>query len=132
MAVSKKRKKSSNKNNRPTANKLSGVIMEFVKPLAERINSMKRYKSMLEFGILVWNISLFSLEDRGDQKDEVMKRLNVGKDEQIKDDLNEIYNYLIYRKDTIFKSDKRFIVNYEIVEHENRCDLTIGLTKFVQ
>lgn len=132
MAVSKKRKKSSNKNNRPTANKLSEVIMEFVKPLAERINSMKRYKSMLEFGILVWNISLFSLEDREDQKDEVMKRLNVGKDEQIKDDLNEIYNYLIYRKDTIFKSDKRFIVNYEIVEHENRCDLTIGLTKFVQ
>lgn len=72
------------------------------------------------------------LYDRRDQKDEVMKRLNAGKDEQIKDDLNEIYNYLIYRKDTMFKSDKRFIVNYEIVEHENRCDLTIGSTKFVQ
>jgi len=41
------------------------------------------------------------LYDRRDQKDEVMKRLNAGKDEQIKDDLNEIYNYLIYRKDTM-------------------------------
>jgi hypothetical protein len=38
-------------------------------------------------------------------------------------------DYLIFRKDTIFKSDRRFVVDYVITEHENNFDLTIGSTK---
>ncbi|KJR45582.1 hypothetical protein UF75_4017 [Desulfosporosinus sp. I2] len=71
MSVIKKNKKNkkSNKNNLSTANKLSAVIIEFVKPLSERIDNDEMNKSMIQFGILVWNISLFPIEDREKQKD---------------------------------------------------------------
>ncbi len=123
----KKKKKRLNKNNLPTANKLSAVILEFVKPLSERIDNDEMNKSMIQFGILVWNISLFPMEDREKQKDSIIKRLV--KDKQIEDEFNEIYDYLIFRKDTLFKNDRRFVVDYVITEHENNFNLTIGSTK---
>lgn len=125
----KKKKKRLNKNNLPTANKLSAVILEFVKPLSERIDNDEMNKSMLQFGILVWNISLFPMEDRKKQKDSIIKRLV--KDKQIEDEFNEIYDYLIFRKDTLFKNDRRFVVDYVITEHENNFNLTIGSTKLI-
>jgi len=125
----KKKKKRLNKNNLPTANKLSAVILEFVKPLSERIDNDEMNKSMIQFGILVWNISLFPMEDREKQKDSIIKRLV--KDKQIEDEFNEIYDYLIFRKDTLFKNDRRFVVDYVITEHENNFNLTIGSTKLI-
>ncbi|WP_075366388.1 hypothetical protein [Desulfosporosinus metallidurans] len=86
-------------------------------------------KSMIQFGILVWNISLFPMEDREKQKDSIIKRLV--KDKQIEDEFNEIYDYLIFRKDTLFKNDRRFVVDYVITEHENNFNLTIGSTKLI-
>src|SRR5680860_335610 len=136
MSVIKKKKKKKrsnkkrlNKNNLPTANKLSAVILEFVKPLSERIDNDEMNKSMIQFGILVWNISLFPIEDREKQKDSIIKRLV--KDKQIEDEFNEIYDYLIFRKDTLFKNDRRFVVDYVITEHENNFNLTIGSTKLI-
>ena len=125
----KKKKKRLNKNNLPTANKLSAVILEFVKSLSERIDNDEMNKSMIQFGILVWNISLFPMEDREKQKDSIIKRLV--KDKQIEDEFNEIYDYLIFRKDTLFKNDRRFVVDYVITEHENIFNLTIGSTKLI-
>lgn len=125
----KKKKKRLNKNNLPTANKLSAVILEFVKPLSERIDNDEMNKSMIQFGILVWNISLFPMEDREKQKNSIIKRLV--KDKQIEDEFNEIYDYLIFRKDTLFKNDRRFVVDYVITEHENNFNLTIGSTKLI-
>lgn len=125
----KKKKKRLNKNNLPTANKLSAVILEFVKPLSERIDNDEMNKSMIQFGILVWNISLFPMEDREKQKDSIIKRLV--KDKQIEDEFNEIYDYLISRKDSLFKNDRRFVVDYVITEHENIFNLTIGSTKLI-
>lgn len=125
----KKKKKRLNKNNLPTANKLSAVILEFIKPLSERIDNDEMNKSMIQFGILVWNISLFPMEDREKQKDSIIKRLV--KDKQIEDEFNEIYDYLIFRKDTLFKNDRRFVVDYVITEHENNFNLTIGSTKLI-
>jgi hypothetical protein len=91
MPVIKKRKRKRNqiKVNLSTANKLSAVILEFVKPLSERIDNDEMNKSMIQFGILVWNISLFPIEDREKQKDSIIKRLV--KDKQIEDEFNEIY-----------------------------------------
>lgn len=125
----KKKKKRLNKNNLPSANKLSAVILEFVKPLSERIDNDEMNKSMIQFGILVWNISLFPMEDREKQKDSIIKRLV--KDKQIEDEFNEIYDYLISRKDSLFKNDRRFVVDYVITEHENIFNLTIGSTKLI-
>ncbi|HVJ49601.1 hypothetical protein [Desulfitobacterium sp.] len=125
----KKKKKRLNKNNLPSANKLSAVILEFVKPLSERIDNDEMNKSMIQFGILVWNISLFPMEDREKQKDSIIKRLV--KDKQIEDEFNEIYDYLISRKDSLFKNDRRFVVDYVITEQENIFNLTIGSTKLI-
>jgi len=129
MSVIKKKKKRLNKNNLPSANKLSAVILKFVKPLSERIDNDEMNKSMIQFGILVWNISLFPMEDREKQKDSIIKRLV--KDKQIEDEFNEIYDYLISRKDSLFKNDRRFVVDYVITEHENNFNLTIGSTKLI-
>ncbi|HZK83139.1 MAG TPA: hypothetical protein VFC58_00375 [Desulfosporosinus sp.] len=125
----KKNKKRLNKNNLPTANKLSVGILEFVKPLSERIDNDEMNKSMIKFGILVWNISLYPMEDREKQKDSIIKRL--AKDKQTEDRFNEICDYLIFRKDTLFKNDRRFVVDYVITEHENSFNLTIASIKLI-
>ena len=143
MAVSKKRKKSSDKKkiipvnkkiiatenikNMPTENKLSKVIMDFVRPLSKRMTEIEMTKRMIEFGIFVWNISLLPKEDREKQKDSVLKSFNTN-DQQIVNDYNEIFDFLISRKDTFFRHDNRFIVNYEINQHEDKLDLTVGST----
>lgn len=132
MAVSKKRKKSTNKNTtkktKITSNKLSEAIMEFIAPLTDKENDMEMCKKNIEFGILVWNISVLPVEHRAEQKDMVLKSINANI-ERCEVDFNEIFDYLIIRKDTIFNNDKRYIVNYEIHEQDNELFLTVGSTQ---
>jgi len=132
MAVSKKRKKSLNKNStkktKVTLNKLSEAIMEFVAPLTDKENNMERCKRIIEFGILVWNISVLPIEHRAKEKDMVLKSINANI-EQCKVDFNEMFDYLIIRKDTIINNDKRFILNYEIHEQDNELFLTVASTQ---
>ena len=47
-------------------------------------------------------------------------------------DIELAYSYLILRKDSFFKNDKRFIVDYKIIEHRNNLELTIGSTEWVK
>lgn len=127
MAVSKKRKNTSNKKKTTTAeNKLSEVIMEFVEPLSERINDIVVTKRIIEFGILIWNLSFLPLEEREEQKKSIMKSFSIKEDDQDDDGFNEIYDYLIFRKDTLFKNDKRFVVNYKIDDREDNSHLSVG------
>jgi len=127
MAVSKKRKNTSNKKKTTTAeNKLSEVIMEFVEPLSERINDIVVTKRIIEFGILIWNLSFLPLEEREEQKKSIMKSFSIKEDDQDDDGFNEIYDYLIFRKDALFKNDKRFVVNYKIDDREDNSHLSVG------
>jgi len=128
MAVSKKKKKGSKKKKvMITENKLSEVIMEFVAPLTEGINNIVATKRIIEFGIIIWNTSFLPIEERQEQKNSIMENLRVKEDGKDDDGFfNEIYNFLIFRKDTLFKNDKRFIINYKINDRENNSHLTVG------
>ena len=132
MAVSKKRKKNINKNStketKTTLNKLSETIMELVAPLTDKENDLDRCKTIVEIGILVWNIAVLPIEHRAKQKDMVLKSLNANI-KMCEVDLNEMFDYLIIRKDTIINNDKRFIVNYEMHEQDNELFLTVGSTQ---
>jgi len=126
MAVSKKRKKSRHKKSIITENKLSQVILEFVEPLTERLNDTVVTKRIIEFGILIWNLSFLSIEEREERKNSIMNIFGIKKDDQDDDGFNEIYDYLIFRKDTLYKNDKRFIVNHKIEDREDNSHLSVG------
>ena len=103
-------------------------IMEFVAPLTDKENDMERCKQIIDFGIIVWNISVLPIEHRVEQKSMVLKSINEYI-ELSEVEFNEIFDYLIIRKDTIFNNDKRSIVNYEIHDQNNKLFLTVGSTQ---
>ena len=129
MAVSKKRKNTLSKKKKTTTtteNKLSQVIMEFVEPLSERIDDIVITKRIIEFGIIIWNLSFLPIGERAEQKNLIMKSFSMIEDEQDDDGFNEIYDYLIFRKDTLYKNDRRFVVNYKIDDREDNSHLSVG------
>ncbi|SPF56381.1 hypothetical protein SBF1_9030001 [Candidatus Desulfosporosinus infrequens] len=127
MVASKKGKNTSSKKKTTTAeNKLSQVIMEFVEPLSERIDDIVITKRIIEFGILIWNLLFLPIEERAEQKNSIMKSFSIIEDDQDDYGFNEIYDYLIFRKDTLYKNDRRFVVNYKIDDREDNSNVSVG------
>jgi len=105
--------------------KLSEVIIDLAQPLLERCSNFDEQKKILIFSIHVWNICIVPKEE-ADKFKEILKKEICRGDEQLIKDMNEIMDYLIARKNFLFKNDKRLIASYTINKTKDGLNLNVA------
>lgn len=90
--------------------KMSQFLLDFAEPLLFDDYSNDETKRAVEFAIVVWNLSLYSKNERKHKIDEFVEKISVKSDSVLKKDILS----LIKRKTRHFGQYKKIIVDYEI------------------
>jgi hypothetical protein len=106
-------------------NKLSDVINEFAEPLLEKCSSFREQEKMLSLSILVWNMCVTPQEVADNIKKDLHEKICKGDKQTIKD-MEEILQYLIVRKNSLYKDDKRFVISYNITKIKDGLHLEVA------
>jgi len=123
MAVTTKRSKKHSKKTLIAHSSLGSALIDFIAPLFEVYgDSFQVIEVFLVIGILAWNFSLLPPEKREMIKEEMITSINS---DNLKNRFNDIFGFLLYRKNTVFNSDKRFIKNYRLVRNRSNLRLHV-------
>lgn len=109
-------------------NKLSETIIDFTEPLLNMCRSYKDKEKILSLAILVWNMCIIPKKEAEALRKSLCKNI-CGNDQQAIKDMDEIVNYLIARKNYLFKDDKRFIVSYNITKRKGGLYLDVAYSQ---
>ncbi|MEW5920949.1 MAG: hypothetical protein AB1796_08405 [Bacillota bacterium] len=93
--------------------KLSEVIIDFAEPLLKSCTSLRMKKQALSFAVLVWNISMMAEKNSEPIKSKLEKMLCNGDPDQT-EYMYELLNFMVERKDLLYKDDERFVLKYHI------------------
>jgi hypothetical protein len=91
----------------PGMPKMSGVFLEFLEPYWKNEDQLKK---LLPVGTIAWNAACVS----GQQRAELIEPCLAACPADFRQDLKQILDELISRKQTKFASDQRLIFNYEL------------------
>lgn len=94
--------------------KMSEVILDFVRPLAESMSIEIVDNRMLFPAVAGWNIALLPEEERNDAVEELIKKTGQDKDVEISLALRDLLGSFIERKLQFFKDNQRWILDWEV------------------
>jgi hypothetical protein len=114
---------------RPGVQKMSQVILDFAKPLTDLVaeDDDEAFKKVIITAIIVWNASMVSEAERKSIIQKVADEIGKA-DPRAKADFLEIVKDLLQRKWRYFRSNKRFIVDFEVGTTRNSRELSVVST----
>ena len=118
----KTRKKLGNIKVVETELKMSAVIMEFIQPYIDDIETLEQYRSLVSIAVIAWNAAIIPLSQRAEMLltfEEV-----IPGDSSVS--FQKVMEEFIERKQAYFPDINRFIVRYEVTETEDDWHLAIA------
>ncbi|MBU1052394.1 MAG: hypothetical protein KKC46_01015 [Proteobacteria bacterium] len=107
--------------------KMSEIITEFAAPLLDAANNFEDQKKAISIAIAIWNISLLPEENQSQSLKEIESIVSSSTEgDDFPKVRQEIFSYLIYRKNHLFQDIKRFVQDYEIFETSEGLYLNIA------
>ncbi|GJD22945.1 hypothetical protein RIVM261_079010 [Rivularia sp. IAM M-261] len=105
--------------------KMSAVLLKFLKPYLNTVNSFRDYKSLITLGIIAWNASLLPPEKQEEAVSIQLPKIVSKMPKNIKSDMMDIINELMERKQRYFNDIKRLILEYTVEEKGENFDLSV-------
>lgn len=105
--------------------KMSAVLLKFLKPYLNTVNSFRDYKSLITLGIIAWNASLLPPKKQEEAVSIQLPKIVSKMPKNIKSDMMDIINELMERKQRYFKNIKRLILEYTVEEKGENFDLSV-------
>ena len=107
----------------PQKEKMSEILLEFAEPLTDACEGGRAFYNALQFSIIAWNSSFFSLKERNKLIDgDINKYIDNNNDREI---TKEILSMMLERKKKNFSHIKMFIVDFQIAYEEGQRHLTV-------
>ena len=106
--------------------KMSEVLMDFIEPYREYLDTEEEYRSFFDLAITTWNLSLLSEEEWEAIIEETISMAYSEEEEEWAMELREIMYNLIFRKQLYFSEYNREIIDYEILDR-GKGDLRISV-----
>jgi hypothetical protein len=97
----------------PGVEKMSEVILEFLDPYMEDVNTPERMDRLLSIGVLAWNAALLPASQRDELLQKLQKSLET-RPPEVQEELRHFFTELIQRKESSFAHNKRFIIDYQL------------------
>ena len=106
-------------------NKLSDVIVDFAKPLLTKALVPNQEEKAISIAILVWNMCIVPDKMMAELRAKLHESIGKG-DKQAIDDMNEVVDFLVKRKNLLYGDDKRFILSYNITNIKKGIHLEVA------
>lgn len=94
---------------------MSELIIEFAKPILDKVDTFNRQKSALSMAIMAWNISLSDELTPDVQIHKFCNEMNYFKTDEMYHELRLIMNSLVQRKLQIYHDYKWLVIDYDII-----------------
>jgi hypothetical protein len=104
--------------------KMSEVLEAFVEPYLETTHNREQRLKLLTIAIFAWNLTLLAPEQQQSELERVVEELSA-EDARIKQDIQEILNELIERKQKFFAENKRYIIDFDLKETRRTYNLSV-------
>lgn len=106
---------------------MSDVLLEFIEPLMNEKMSNENLEKTIELGIIAWNLTLVSAEEKQKILEDVSKETDLWWFQKSR--IETVINFLIDRKNNHFAHINRMIADYElIILSEDRFHLRVYST----
>lgn len=107
--------------------KMSEVILEFAEPLLNIIDDDRYFRLVIALAVLCWDISLYPQSEQQVHLNNLIEEM-VRSKRLSREVWENCTRVLLDRKKTLFADDRRFIVNYKIVEEGGKERLLVMST----
>ncbi len=104
--------------------KLSETILEFAQPLMDKCENAEQQKKLIDLSVLAWNMSYLSEDHQEQEKEKIIRTLGVDLEARLI--VQELFNYLIARKEAVYSHEKRIVLKYKISETNDKFNLTVA------
>ena len=92
--------------------KLSDAVLSVVKPMLIKCDNYREQEILITTAILTWNICVLPNVDTQVEKEKILNLFS--KDKDALTGAEEVLNYIIQRKNLLYKNDKRLITGYDL------------------
>ena len=103
--------------------KMSEVLLDFASPLLDAEDD-DYFETIIGFAVLCWNLSFLPDGERQKELEHIINELG-GADSLVRTEVEDHASMLLKRKQKFFAKDRRFIVNFKIVEEGNNSRLLV-------
>jgi len=94
--------------------KMSEILVEFVGPYLDMVDSDETYRMLLTLAIAAWNISLLPEGEQKNMLNEILDEAIPGASKWQKAGLRSLLKSLIARKKAFFSDCKRMILSFDL------------------
>ncbi|RUT03795.1 hypothetical protein DSM106972_047090 [Dulcicalothrix desertica PCC 7102] len=105
--------------------KMSDIMVKFLEPYTVKLRSPQEYEKLLVIGMLAWNASLMTPEQRKEMINDAVSQTIGYAGIESQREMKEIVNELIERKEKYFSNIKRFITSYKLKNKGRDFNLSI-------
>ena len=97
-----------------SSEKMSEVLEEFLAPYTHIPKAFDEYNRLVAVGIMAWNAAILPSAERQQLLDKAFESLSASSGHEARQDLKEILDELIERKERYFGGNKRFVLDYRL------------------
>jgi hypothetical protein len=99
------------------ANKLSEVILDYANPLTNAAGDNQGKEKAIRLSLIFWNASLLPKAKALETTEPVLNEMVKG-DQLLKEEFYNIFEMMYNRKQSLFSTDKRFIIDYSLEKNQ--------------
>lgn len=108
--------------------KMSEVLEDFVDPYLDMAQTRSQREKLFSIAVLAWNLAIMPKKEQQPLIDELLNRVLNEDDPLAQQDIREIVDELIERKQTFFAKNKRYIIDYQIQDTGKEFFLSVAST----
>jgi hypothetical protein len=105
--------------------KMSKVLLQLIEPYRRLAQGRENLEKLLTISMIAWNASLMP---EGERESFLTKRIDLAlshRSDNLVKDFRTMVDGFIKRKELLFPENKRFIVDYELLERGNKYYLSV-------
>lgn len=112
--------------------KMSGVLEAFVEPYWDTARNRSQREKLLSVAVIAWNLALTPENERQLMIDQVIEQSLEGNDPLAQQDMREILDELIARKQKFFADNQRYIIEFQLQDLGKQFHLSVASTLMSQ
>jgi hypothetical protein len=113
----------------PGEPKLSASLMDLVAPFAPYAKTFPEYKALIAVGVAAWNLPLLKGPEHESFYAEVIQPLLESGAKNMSSEGHQLFNALLKRRQHDFADDKRFIVNFTVMDHGDEYSVAVAILR---
>lgn len=108
--------------------KMSAVLEAFVEPYLPETRTYEEQHMLFSMAVVAWNLALFPEANRQAELEKFLQLLSKPNDSSVRQEMKELLEEMVERKQLFFADNKRHIVSFELERAGKTNHLSVAST----